>query len=197
MDCVGLIGIAVGKDKFSKDAKEVLEMILTVQANSTSTTDAALDYIVPACARICRAIGEEFLPYLQYVIPPLVQKAMSKTDCQITDVLDNEVETSNSEEDAKNGISSTVLQIKGMENKRITLNTNDVFEKEVAIRALYDYLDVLEHWHNTLKKTKAVVPLMVYKYAPTIREVAVLMMPRLINAASVAIKKICYRQTML
>ena len=191
MDCVGLIGIAVGKDKFSKDAKEVLEMILTVQANSTSTTDAALDYIVPACARICRAIGEEFLPYLQYVIPPLVQKAMSKTDCQITDVLDNEVDTTNSEEDAKNGISSTVLQIKGMENKRITLNTNDVFEKEVAIRALYDYLDVLEHNMAQYIEviTKAVVPLMVYKYAPTIREVAVLMMPRLINAASVAIKK--------
>ena len=71
MDCVGLIGIA-GKEKFLPDAKEVLEMMLTVQATSNSSTDTALDYIVPACARICRAIGEDFLPYLQYVAPVLL-----------------------------------------------------------------------------------------------------------------------------
>ena len=90
MDCVGLIGIAVGKEKFLPDAKEVLEMMLTVQATSTSSTDTALDYIVPACARICRAIGEDFLPYLQYVMPVLLERAMSKTDCQITDILDKD-----------------------------------------------------------------------------------------------------------
>ena len=55
---------------------------------------------------------------------------------------------------------------------RFTLNTNDVFEKEVAIRALYDYLDVLEHNMAQYIEviTKAVVPLMVYKYAPTIEK---------------------------
>ena len=62
----------------------------------------------------------------------LIKNAISKND---TIELKNKLKKIGCEEDSKNGISSTVLQIKGMENKRITLNTNDVFEKEVAIRA--------------------------------------------------------------
>ena len=191
MDCVGLIGIAVGKEKFLPDAKEVLEMMLTVQATSNSSTDTALDYIVPACARICRAIGEDFLPYLQYIMPVLLERAMSKTDCQITDILDKDAVLDAGGEQTDNGITSTVLDIKGVGSKRVTLNTNDVFEKEIAIRALYDYLDVLEHnmGHFIEAITKAVVPLIVYRYAPAIRNVASLMMPKLIHAACVALRK--------
>ena len=51
--------------------------------------------------------------------------------------------------------------------------------------------DVLEHNMGQYIEsiTKAVVPLIVYKYAPAIRNVAALMMPRLIRAACVCTSK--------
>ena len=78
MECVALIGEAVGRERFLADAKEVLEMMLTVQANaqtSSAANDPGLEYIIKASSRICRAIGDAFVPYLQYVIPGLLAKA--------------------------------------------------------------------------------------------------------------------------
>lgn len=38
-----------------------------------------------AGARICKALGPEFLPYMDIVMPPLLQSAQLKPDVNITD----------------------------------------------------------------------------------------------------------------
>ena len=192
MECVALIGEAVGRERFLADAKEVLEMMLTVQANaqtSSAANDPGLEYIIKASSRICRAIGDAFVPYLQYVIPGLLAKAASETDYSIVDALDTADQGSSGDaQEDDNGMSSVVLDIKGVGKKRITLNTNDVFEKEIAIRALYEYLDVLEqHMAPYVEMAaKAITPLIVYRYAPSIRDVASLMVPKLVNSLALA-----------
>ena len=54
------------------------------------------------------------------------------------------------------------------------MNTNDVPEKEIATRTLYEYLDVLEHHMAPYVEmaAKTITPLIVYRYAPSIRDVA-------------------------
>jgi len=78
MECVGLIGEAVGSTVFSQDALEIIQLLLN--AMDTHTTGGAgpagpvgstitnsndtitFDYILPACARIAKALGECLRP---------------------------------------------------------------------------------------------------------------------------------------
>ena len=114
----------------------------------------------------CRAIGDGFLPYLQYVIPGLLAKVSSETGASIVDVVGDEQQCDT--DDADSGMSSVVLDVKGMGKKRITLNTNDVLEKEIAIRALYEYFDVLEqHMDHAEEVAVATCPLIIVQIFPT------------------------------
>jgi hypothetical protein len=180
MECVALIGEAVGRVRFFEDAKQVLELMLTAQTNSNEFP--GFEHIMSASTRICRAIGDGFLPYLQYVIPGLLAKVSSETGASIVDVVGDEDKCDT--DDADSGMSSVVLDVKGMGKKRITLNTNDVLEKEIAIRALYEYFDVLEQHMGPYAEEVAVAtcPLIVYKYSPQIRDVAALLAPKIVNA---------------
>lgn len=48
--------------------------------------------MLQAGARICKSLGEEFLPYLSIVMPPLLKSAQLKPDVKVTDVDDDEDE---------------------------------------------------------------------------------------------------------
>ncbi len=52
--------------------------------------DPAGGYMLQAGARICKSLGEEFLPYLSIVMPPLLKSAQLKPDVKVTDVDDDE-----------------------------------------------------------------------------------------------------------
>lgn len=38
-----------------------------------------------ACVRICKCLGSDFVPFLPYVMPPLLTSASAKTDLTIVD----------------------------------------------------------------------------------------------------------------
>ncbi|CAE5960316.1 unnamed protein product [Arabidopsis arenosa] len=59
MECISLVGMAVGKEKFMDDAKQ-------------------------AWARLCKCLGKDFLPYMGVVMPPLLQSAQLKPDVIIS-----------------------------------------------------------------------------------------------------------------
>ena len=41
-----------------------------------------------AWTRLCKCLGQDFIPYLQVVMPPLLKSAQVKPDVQVTDVED-------------------------------------------------------------------------------------------------------------
>ena len=61
-------------------------------------------YMLQAGARICKSLGEEFLPYLSIVMPPLLKSAQLKPDVKVTDVDDDE------DDDEDEDVSSQPLQ---------------------------------------------------------------------------------------
>ena len=60
IECISLIGLAVGSEKFTADAAEVMEMLLKTQTgdNELSDDDPQMSYMISAWARICKILGK-------------------------------------------------------------------------------------------------------------------------------------------
>lgn len=72
LECVSLISMAVGKEQSREDARRMMGLIAQWQHDSD---DPTFSYTLQAGARLCKCLGEEFLPYLEYVMPPLMAAA--------------------------------------------------------------------------------------------------------------------------
>jgi hypothetical protein len=68
-----------------------------VQAQPTEADDPTGGYMLQAGARICKSLGEEFIPYLGIVMPPLLHSAQLKPDIRLTDA-DSDEDDDNDED---------------------------------------------------------------------------------------------------
>ncbi|EPS59891.1 hypothetical protein M569_14914, partial [Genlisea aurea] len=84
MECISLVGMAVGKNKFKEDAKQVMDVLMSLQGSQMETDDPTISYMLQAWARLCKCLGQDFLPYMNVVMPPLLQSAQLKPDFTIT-----------------------------------------------------------------------------------------------------------------
>ena len=71
LECLALVGESSGKDKFSSDAVEMMNSLVTLQ-NSLSEDSEARRPLMKAWVRIARCLGAEFLPYMQLVMQKLL-----------------------------------------------------------------------------------------------------------------------------
>ena len=85
MECISLVGMAVGKERFAKDAREVMDMLMQLQAGGFEDDDTTASYMQQAWTRLCKCLGRDFIQYLQVVMPPLLKSAQLKPDVQVTD----------------------------------------------------------------------------------------------------------------
>ncbi|KAH1033534.1 hypothetical protein J1N35_045708 [Gossypium stocksii] len=51
MECISLVGMAVGKEKFRDDAKQVMEVLMSLQGSQMETDDPTTSYMLQAWAR--------------------------------------------------------------------------------------------------------------------------------------------------
>jgi len=65
-ECMSLLGIAVGKEKFLPDAREAITAMMSTQVEAD---DVQREYIKEASERICTCLKKDFAPFL----PPLLQ----------------------------------------------------------------------------------------------------------------------------
>jgi hypothetical protein len=84
MECMTLIGVAVGADRFRADADEIMQILVSNQMSMQfDADDPQIGYMMQAYARICQSLGELFVPYLPYVLPALCEMARMKPDIQL------------------------------------------------------------------------------------------------------------------
>lgn len=57
IECVSLIGLAVGTEKFTGDANEIMELLLKSHTELPED-DPQLSYLISAWARLCKILGE-------------------------------------------------------------------------------------------------------------------------------------------
>lgn len=69
-----------------------------MQAQPADADDQTSGYMLQAGARICKSLGEEFLPYLGIVMPPLLHSAQLKPDVRVTDADSDDDDDDNDED---------------------------------------------------------------------------------------------------
>ncbi|KAL4704553.1 hypothetical protein ACJJTC_016104 [Scirpophaga incertulas] len=89
IECVSLIGLAVGEEKFMPDASEVMDLLLKThtEGEQLPADDPQTSYLISAWSRICRIMGKKFAQYLPMVMEPVMRTAAMKPEVAL---LDNE-----------------------------------------------------------------------------------------------------------
>jgi len=188
MECVGLIGEAVGVNIFASDATDIMRLFIQALQLDTER-NTTFDYILPACARISRAMRMNFEPYLQMMVEPLLQAAQQDIQFSIVDAGEDDVE-GDLELDEETGTESSVISIGALGKKRVTMNTHAVQQKNQAVRILYEFAASLKGYLKSfiLPSLQVLVDLVANKHASDIRCSACLAMSSMFDAMLHAIK---------
>ncbi|KAK1410940.1 hypothetical protein QVD17_37483 [Tagetes erecta] len=182
MECISLVGMAVGKDKFKDDAKQVMDVLLSLQGSQLETDDPTSSYMLQAWARLCKCLGQDFLPYMNVVMPPLLHSAQLKPDVTITSA-DSDADIDESDDESIETIT--------LGDKRIGIKTSVLEEKATACNMLCCYADELKEgffpWIDQVAPT--LVPLLKFYFHEEVRKAAVSAMPELLRSAKLAVEK--------
>lgn len=133
IECATLIATAVGKEKFSESANEILEIFTILQNNLQGEDDIVKSYLEKGWSRVCKLIGKAFLPFLSFVMPPLLEQAKATQDISIVE--EDQLDEINQNEDYE------VIQLSG---KHIAVHTSVLDDKASAIELLKSYAEVLD-----------------------------------------------------
>jgi len=178
MECVSLIGVAVGKQKFMQDAKEVVEELVKTQQMKLDPDDPQVSFLLQAWARVCKAIKEDFVPYLQVVMPPLLASAQIDPDLTISGDDEGEGELEG-------------WQYIPVGDKRIGINTSLMEEKATACNMIYQYAAELKDGFFPYAEQVAniLIPLTKFYFHDGVRTAAVSAMPALLDSVKEYIVK--------
>ncbi|ESO05871.1 hypothetical protein HELRODRAFT_188208 [Helobdella robusta] len=93
IECISLIGLAVGKEKFMQDCSEMMELLLKTHVDwqDLPDDDPQISYLISAWARICKIMGRDFEPYLPLVMEPVLKAASFKPEVALLDSDDMKV----------------------------------------------------------------------------------------------------------
>ncbi|GLT87421.1 hypothetical protein SLE2022_055060 [Rubroshorea leprosula] len=184
MECISLVGMAVGKDKFRDDAKQVMEVLMSLQGSQMESDDPTASYMQQAWARLCKCLGRDFLPYMSVVMPPLLQSAQLKPDVTITSH-DSDADLDDDDDDDES------IETITLGDKRIGIKTSVLEEKATACNMLCCYVDELREgffpWIDQV--APILVPLLKFYFHEEVRRAAVSAMPELLSSAKLAVEK--------
>lgn len=171
MECITLIGVAVGKEKFYADAKDVVQVLYATQQSNLEPDDPQISFLLQAWARVCKALGQEFVPYLEVVMPPLLHSAGLDPDLTVQG--DDE---GNAEQDG--------WQYIPIGDKRIGINTTLMEEKATACNMIYQYAaELKEGFFPYVEKVATVlIPLVKFYFHDGVRRAAVSAMSALLES---------------
>ncbi|KAG7304294.1 hypothetical protein JYU34_011235 [Plutella xylostella] len=87
IECVSLIGLAVGEEKFLADASEVMDLLLKThtEGDQLPADDPQTSFLISAWSRICRIMGQKFSQYLPIVMEPVMRTAAMKPEVALLD----------------------------------------------------------------------------------------------------------------
>eukprot|EP01100_Stratorugosa_tubuloviscum_P001006 TRINITY_DN1224_c0_g2_i1.p1 TRINITY_DN1224_c0_g2~~TRINITY_DN1224_c0_g2_i1.p1 ORF type:complete len:1087 (-),score=588.52 TRINITY_DN1224_c0_g2_i1:206-3466(-) len=178
IECVGIVALAVGKNKFIPDAKFVVELLIT-QLTNLGEDDPQRSYITQTLVRLCKCLGSDFHPYLSYVMPPLLVAAQIQPNIHVTDA-------DGPQPEEKEGWDYLTIG-----EKIIGIKTSTIEDKLNACSLIFSYAQELEHdfFPFVQQTAQIVVPLIKFYYDDDIRSTCACTLPFLIRATRKHCKK--------
>lgn len=179
MECATLIALAVGKEKMGQDALQLVNLLGNVQASITDDDDPQESYLLHCWGRMCRVLGQDFVPYLQAVMPPLMKLAQAKADIQLLEDDENVAQIEQEE-------GWELVPLKG---KYIGIKTSTLDDKFMAVELITVYaqnlaagfapyvLEIME---------KVALPGLAFFFHDPVRVASAKAVPQLLNAYKTA-----------
>jgi len=179
MECISLIGIAVGKEKFMQDAHAVMEILAKTQEAPMDTDDPQREFMLQSWTRIATCLGEDFIPYLKFVIPPLLKSADLTAGIHI---LDPNTPTDDDEPG---------WEYVDVGDAKIAIHTSALEEKATACNMLYCYASEMKDgfFPYVEEVSKLLVPLMSFYYHDGVRLASLSTMAQLLLSTKLYLEK--------
>ncbi|XP_026272263.1 importin-5 [Frankliniella occidentalis] len=178
IECVSLIGLAVGNEKFAPDASEIMDLLLkTNQEGELADDDPQTSYLISAWARICKVLGKQFQQYLPLVIGPVMRTASLKPEVA---VLDNDDMEGMAGDDTWQFVSlgeqqNFGIRTSGLEDKASACEMLVCYAKELK-EAFADYAEPV---------VKLMVPMLKFYFHDGVRTAATESLPYLLESGKV------------
>ena len=83
IECVTMLAVAVGKEKFLQDANHIVEVLIQVQNGEMEPDDPQISFMLQAWARLCKVLGDDFAKLLNVVMPPVFKSASQSVEAKI------------------------------------------------------------------------------------------------------------------
>ncbi|GAB7363350.1 hypothetical protein MBLNU230_g3631t1 [Neophaeotheca triangularis] len=179
MECATLIALAVGKERMQQDALTLVNILGNVQHNLIDDDDPQESYLLHCWGRMCRVLGQDFVPYLPAVMPPLMKLASAKADIQLLDDEDNVAQME--QEDGWE-----LVPVKG---KYIGIKTSTLDDKFMAIELITVYAQNLEAGFSPYVieiMDKVAVPGLAFFFHDPVRVASAKAVPQLLNSYKMA-----------
>ncbi|XP_033100992.1 importin-5-like [Anneissia japonica] len=179
IECISLIGLAVGQQKFMQDASDIMELLLKTQtdANELEDDDPQISYMISAWARMCKLLGKDFQQYLPVVMGPLLKTASLKPEVALLDT-----------EDAQNLREDEGWQFVNLgDQQSFGIRTSGLDDKSTACQMLVCYAKELKEAFAdyTEQVVKIMVPLLKFYFHDVVRYTAAESLPVLLECAKI------------
>jgi HEAT repeat protein len=178
IECVTLIGMAVGTEKFMADATEVMNMLLKTHGEGAELPDddPQTSYLISAWSRICKVLGKNFEQYLPLVMGPVMRTAAMKPDVALLD---------NDDMQGVEGDDDWQFVSLG-EQKNFGIRTAGLEDKAAACMMLVCYArELKEGFANYAEETvKLMVPMLKFYFHDGVRNAAAESLPWLLECAT-------------
>ncbi|KAF6207377.1 hypothetical protein GE061_018618 [Apolygus lucorum] len=174
IECVSLIGLAVGKEKFIGDATEIMDLLLkTHTEGDLPDDDPQTSYLISAWARICK----QFQQYLPLVIGPVMRTASLKPEVTVMD---------NDDMDEVSGDDDWHFVSLG-EQQNFGIRTAGIEDKASACDMLVCYARELKEGFADYAEpvVKLMVPMLKFYFHDGVRTAAAQSLPCLLECAKV------------
>ncbi|CAG0914081.1 unnamed protein product, partial [Notodromas monacha] len=180
IECISLVGLAVGREKFSNDAREVMDLLLRTQTGEVimPEDDPQLSFMISSWARICKILGPDFGPYLPMVMGPVMRAANHKPEVTVLD--SDEMESVHGHDDEWQFVSLG-------EQQNFGIRTAGLDDKATACEMLVCYAREMKAGfvEYVSEVVKLMVPLLKFYFHDAVRTAAADSLPHLLECGKV------------
>jgi len=149
-ECMSLLGLAVGKEKFLPDAKDAIFEMMKTQSK-LAPDDIQREYITEASERVCKCLKDDFAIFLPHMLPMLFQSLKFEAE---------DVNTANMK--GKQGEDDEYINVMTGDGKTVKVRTSKFEELLQSLQLMSTFCEEMDgaYFDWVQQTAQAVLPLL-------------------------------------